>query len=433
MAQTIKQASRPPPATNPSAGGSPSSFERVQLTIRRNLINIERVTTVPSRITSTSPLHEPRDLTEAERDRFRRIARAARDAKAAASKNSEPEARHPINVPNLNPVDLMPASDHNGMAALSLFSGGGGLDFGFERAGFAHVASYEVLEFAAQTLSKARPDWDVYGGENGDVRGVDWRSWRDTVDIVHGGPPCQPFSIAGRQRGSDDPRDMWPEFVRAITTTKPAAFVGENVPALASRRFRQYVEANIYEPLSRSYHVRQVMLFAPDYGVPQVRKRVFFVGFRSRRAAERWKPPAPTHAGVSVTGADQRPATMRVRAALGLGDIGFDDLSPTIRSTLNGPRNTTSILNSVAAQKRFAQLQIWPNGVALTREAAQAFPTPNGHVRLATPDVALIQGFPQDWPFQGAAYMILGQIGNAVPPPLAYAVASSVSDALLAR
>lgn len=124
---------------------------------------------------------------------------------------------------------------------------------------------------------------------------------------------------------------------------------------------------------------------------------------------------------------------MGMREALGLPDIGVDDLSPTIRSSLTGPRHTTSILSSVSARRKFEQLQIWPNGVALTREAAHKFVAPNGHFRLAVQDVALLQGFPDDWPWVGAAYMALGQIGNAVPPPLAYAVAESVSAALTSR
>ena len=72
----------------------------------------------------------------------------------------------------------------------------------------------------------------------------------------------------------------------------------------------------------------------------------------------------------------------------------------------------------------------WPNGVARSREEARAFVPANGHFRLAVPDVAILQGFPEEWPLAGATYMKLGQIGNAVPPPMAYALASSVADAL---
>jgi DNA (cytosine-5)-methyltransferase 1 len=377
---------------------------------------------VPSKIPSTSPYHEPWALTAEERQVFREIAQRSRAAKLAAARGDGPPPIHPINVPALDVSALMPTRVPNSLRALSLFSGGGGLDLGFSRAGFEHMASYEIMEAAAATLVKAQPEWAVFGGTEGDVRGVDWRGYRSQVDVVHGGPPCQPFSAAGRQRGGLDDRDMWPEFVRAVTEIQPASFVGENVPALASAKFTDYVNEAIVAPLEPSYVIHAVVLQAADFGVPQVRKRIFFVGFRSRTVALRWRPPQRS------TGQG-----MGMREALGLPDIGYDDLSPTIRSSLTGPRHTTSILNSVAARRKFEQLQVWPNGVAPTREAAHRFVAPNGHFRLSVPDVALLQGFPDDWPWVGATYMALGQIGNAVPPPMAYALALSVSQALVDR
>jgi DNA (cytosine-5)-methyltransferase 1 len=378
--------------------------------------------TVPSRIPSTSPYHEPWDLTEEERQAFRETAQRSRAAKAAAARGEGPAPLHPINEPKLDAADLMPMRDPTSFQALSMFSGGGGLDMGFWRAGFEHVASYEIMDAAAATLAKAHPEWTVHGGSSGDVRHVKWSSFRGQVDVIHGGPPCQPFSSAGRQRGEDDDRDMWPEFVRAVKAIRPRAFVGENVPALASAKFASYVRHSIIAPLEKSYTITPIVLRAQDFGVPQIRRRIFFVGFRSRTAASRWRPPEST----------STPA-MGMREALGLPDIGMDDLSPTIRSSLTGPRHTTSILSSVSARRKFEQLQVWPNGVALTRQDAHKFVAPNGHFRLAVQDVALLQGFPDDWPWVGAAYMALGQIGNAVPPPLAYAVAVSVAEALLAK
>lgn len=385
---------------------------------------------VPSRIRSTSPFHQPRDLTEAQREKFRRMSRESREARRSALAGEGPAPLHEINVPKFHPLDLMPQRDGKGLSALSLFSGGGGLDLGVERAGFGHTASFEIMSEAGDTLRKARSDWAVFSGEtDGDVRRANFRQWRGEVDLLHGGPPCQPFSNAGRQKGHLDERDMWPQFVRAVKEIRPAAFIGENVPALASPKFSEYVSTSILAPLSGSYHIQKIILQASDFGVPQVRKRVFFIGFRTKKMANAWKAPEPTHywGEASITGGKR---CMGLREALGLPDIGVDDLSPTIRSSLTGPRHTTSILNSVAAQRKFEKLQIWPNGVAADRPSARAFVAKNGHFRLSVPDVALIQGFPEDWPFVGATYMALGQIGNAVPPPLAYAVASSVLDVL---
>ncbi len=335
-------------------------------------------------------------------------------------------------MPALRPVDLMLQRDDNGLRALSLFSGGGGLDLGFAQAGHRHVASYEILSDAAATLVKARPDWNVYGGPEGDVTAVDWRQWRDQVDVVHGGPPCQPFSNAGRQKGQEDTRDMWPALVNCLLTVRPRAFIAENVPALASAKFSEYVRTKIIEPLCPRYRIRMLRLRAEDFGVPQARRRVVFIGFARAADDRRFVEPTPTHVwgdeDVAARSGLQR--CMGLREALGLPDIGVDSLSPTIRSTLTGPRHTTSILNSVAAARAFATLQVWPNGVALTRERARSFVPDNGHFRLSVPDVAVLQGFPEAWPLMGATYMQLGQLGNAVPPPLAYAVASSVADAL---
>jgi DNA (cytosine-5)-methyltransferase 1 len=323
----------------------------------------------------------------------------------------------------------MPQLSLNGNTTLSLFSGGGGLDLGFDRAGFAHEGAWEILPFAADTLRAARPDWHVYGGPDGDVRSVDWRPYRGNIAVLHGGPPCQPFSNAGKQRGGSDPRDMWPEFVRAVKAVRPEVFVAENVAALASATFSDYVEQNILEPLGRHYTIHRVQLQAFEFGVPQMRKRVIFFGFRTKSLSKRWQAPRAQYRRHSDINSDL-PASIGAREALGLPDIGFDDIAPTIRSGLSGPRHTTSILSSVSAQKKFEALQIWPNGVASSREAANAYATRNGHFRLAVDDVSLLQGFPSDWKFAGATYQQLGQIGNSVVPPVGYAVAASIGEAL---
>lgn len=385
---------------------------------------------VPSRIPSTHPLHEPQLLTAARREEFRQMAKASRLAKQAALKGTGAASIHPIYMPRLNPYDLMPFIKPLGLTSLSLFSGGGGLDLGFERAGFTHSASYEWMEEAGRTLEQNRPDWEIHKGAAGDVQGVDWKRFRGEIDVLHGGPPCQPFSMAGKQRGALDPRDMWPEFVRAVKTIRPRAFVGENVAALSMMRFADYVDQVILSPLSREYHIHQVTLHAHEFGVPQLRKRIFFLGFRRKSDSANWTRPAPTHYRPGTKPVEGLVATMGIRKALGLPDIGIDDLSPTIRSGLSGPRHTTSIVNSVAAAKRFRALQIWGSGVAPTREAAQAFVAKHDDYRLSVPEVGLLQAFPEDWKFTGATYMQLGQIGNAVPPALGYAVATSVGSAL---
>src|SRR5438128_482609 len=189
---------------------------------------------------TTAPWYEARDLTDDEREFFRQRALRSREAKLAALEAPAPQDFSP-HRPALDPADLMPGVAPHLLPALSLFSGGGGLDLGFERAGFAHVGAFDTLEAAGETLSANRPGWTVRSGDAGDVRGVDWRQYRGELAVLHGGPPCQPFSVAGRQRGHRDARNMLPEFVRAVTESRPLTFVCENVAALAGPKFAPYL------------------------------------------------------------------------------------------------------------------------------------------------------------------------------------------------
>lgn len=374
-----------------------------------------------------APWYRARDLSHDERERFRQISEASRTAKARAEAGHT-EPVHPIPTPRLDPLTLMPQMAGNGLKCLSLFSGGGGLDIGFDRAGYGHVASYDILEMTGEVLSKARPGWTVFSGSAGDVTAVDWKRYRDKVDVLHGGPPCQPFSHAGRQQGADDARDMVPEMIRAVRQMQPRAFVLENVSGLGATKFQDYLEATIFRPLRKTYRVERFALEAADFGVPQRRRRLFFVGFRKAEDAARFVVPAATHTLSSGEGLQR---TMGAREALGLADIGVDGLAPTIRSGLTGPRHTTSIVNSSTAARHWAELQIWPNGVAKDREAAARFPAAGGAFRLSVADCMILQGFPADWPIlTGAVYRALGLIGNSVAPPMGYAVARAVANAL---
>lgn len=245
---------------------------------------------------TNAPWYQGWDLTEEEKAVYRERSKSSAKAKQRSLIQEIPDQyKLPINNPKLDPTSLMPQRPLNGIRTLSLFSGGGGLDLGFDMAGFTHVASYEILPFAADTLCKNRPLWTVKGGSEGDVTSVDWTKFKGEIDVVHGGPPCQPFSISGRQRGKEDARDMFPEFVRAVTEIKPKAFLAENVPGLKASKFEHYLSQNIVGPLSKDYKISIFQLSAASFGVPQVRTRLFFVGFRNRSLASRFLPPQSTH------------------------------------------------------------------------------------------------------------------------------------------
>jgi DNA (cytosine-5)-methyltransferase 1 len=193
---------------------------------------------------------------------------------------------------------------------------------GFSQAGFTHRLLVERDKAACLTLThnKSRKlkhvkDWIV---RSEDVRQVDWSAFAGSLDLVAGGPPCQPFSVGGKAAGNDDERDMWPEAVRAVHETMPRAFVFENVRGLLRPAFAEYVRwiaACLSHPslprkkgephsahLARlikatrdaKYSVQIVPVNTANYGAPQKRHRVLFVGF-NRELGSAPAFPAPTH------------------------------------------------------------------------------------------------------------------------------------------
>lgn len=373
----------------------------------------------------------PYDITEKQRDKYRATSIRSSQRKIALLNglNDVPRKAAKPFAGRLDPNDLMPQLEANGLKSLSLFSGGGGLDLAFDRAGYQHAASFELLDICGETLRANRPEWDVRSGQSeGDVNQVGFTPFRG-IDVVHGGPPCQPFSIAGKQAGAEDPRNMWGEFVRCVLQTRPRAFVAENVVGLLDKKFESFVQHNIVDPLKEQYSIFKFKLAAHDFGVPQARRRVFFVGFRAARDAARWVEPQPTHGNVDTLFGPLLPRNT-ARKSIGLPINGLDQMAPTIRSGFTGPRNTTSVLNSKASMKVWGDMGIWPNGVQATRAAADVYTPENGHFRMSIADCALLQGFPDDWKFSGAVYQALGQIGNSVCPPVGYVVARQIARAL---
>lgn len=359
--------------------------------------------------------HIPWDIPDERRQEYSRSSRQSQLARRSADLRAAEATEVPLSIA-YDPRQDMPRLQPNGIRTLSLFSGGGGLDLGFDRAGFAHVASYDVLEFAGDTLRLNRPRWTVYSGSAGNVMNADWSRYRGRVDLIHGGPPCQPFSVAGRQQGSGDQRDMFPEFLRAVEVIKPKAFVAENVLGFLSGKFSSYRQ-ELFKHVSKSYELVTFVMSAKDFGVPQDRRRAIVVGYQ-RQLARRFSPELLRRSR-DIIG---------VRAALGLPARQDDGLAPTLRCTLTGPRQTTSIANSTASVVKWERLGIWPHGVSPTRTIASSFPTKNDTYRLCVEECQVLQGFPLDWKFVGPVYQRLGLIGNSVCPPVAYSLAESISD-----
>lgn len=137
------------------------------------------------------------------------------------------------------------------MPSLELFVGAGGLALGSARAGFAHAAVMDWDKNACQTLrtNKARDvesvrDWEII---EGDASEYDFRPYRNRVDVIFGGPPCQPFSVGGKHLGHEDTRNMFPQAVRAIREVRPKAFMFENVKGLLRPNFANYYNYIVHQ------------------------------------------------------------------------------------------------------------------------------------------------------------------------------------------
>lgn len=214
------------------------------------------------------------------------------------------------------------------MKSIELFAGAGGLGIGLCQSGFRPERVVEWDRWCCDTIRQNRVEkanavsrWPE--PIEGDVREVDFRSLEGKIDLVSGGPPCQPFSLGGKHRAHADHRDMWGEAVRVVRETRPPAFVFENVKGLTRASFATYLAYIVHQlsypdlvryegeewhvHLTRleahhtsgrkselKYNVVYRVLNAADYGVPQRRERVVFVGFRDDLGVE-WSFPEPTH------------------------------------------------------------------------------------------------------------------------------------------
>ncbi|MGQ7935432.1 DNA cytosine methyltransferase [Paraburkholderia sp. D1E] len=180
---------------------------------------------------------------------------------------------------------------HSRLKCVELFAGCGGMAKGLENAGFRHLVKAEFNAAACATLRANCPDTHHREPSlilEADVRTIDWSSYQG-VDLVAGGPPCQPFSNGGRAAGPQDGRDMWPEAIRAVREMQPRAFLFENVKGLLRPAFSEYVR-HILDCLERGgfeesldapkYQVAVAKVNAADYGAPQKRERVLIAGVR---------------------------------------------------------------------------------------------------------------------------------------------------------
>jgi DNA (cytosine-5)-methyltransferase 1 len=309
------------------------------------------------------------------------------------------------------------------LTCLEICAGAGGQSLGLEQAGFAHAAAVEIDPDACRTLRLNRPHWDVL---DLDVHRFDAARYRG-VDLLAGGVPCPPFSIAGKQLGADDERDLFPQALRLVAECEPAAVMLENVRGLSGARFAGYRGQVLDRLAMLGYQADWQVLNASEFGVPQLRPRFILVALRpdAYRFFE-WPgaigtPPTVGETLGRLMAEDGWPgADAWARRAAGIG--------PTL---VGGSRKHGGPdLGPTRARKAWLQLHVDGKGIA---DAPPGPSDPPGHLpRLTLRMTAALQGFPEDWRFSGRKTAAYRQIGNAFPPPAARAVGEAIATAVAA-
>lgn len=306
---------------------------------------------------------------------------------------------------------------------IEICAGAGGQALGLEHANFSPLALVEIDKRCCETLRFNRPSWNVV---EGDVKAFDGRGFRG-AQLLAGGVPCPPFSKAGKQLGHEDERDLFPEALRLIDEIRPNAVMLENVRGFLDAIFEDY-RLKLKQDLQRmGYAVDWRLLNASDYGVSQLRPRVVIVAIKKALAGNfEWcEPQGHNPPTVGQLLFDQM-ASGGWRGAQAWAQQA-NAIAPTIVG--GSKKHGGPDLGPTRAKKAWAALGV--NGMTIANEPPE--PDHTGMPRLTVPMVARIQGFPDDWQFQGKKTPAYRQVGNAFPPPVATAVATQIRKCLTAK
>jgi len=307
------------------------------------------------------------------------------------------------------------------LSVLEICAGAGGQSLGLEQAGFGHTLAVEIDKHAAATLRLNRPEWNVHEGDVRDINGKQYSG----VDLVAGGVPCPPFSIAGKQLGADDERDLFPEAIRLVREAKPAAVMLENVRGLASAKFAPYRRSILSELEALGYVADWQLLYSSSYGVPQLRPRFILVAFRNG-LDKNFHWPEPVHTPTTV-GNELLPM-MSANGWTGAKAWAkkADNVGPTIVG--GSKKHGGADLGPTRAKAGWLALGVDGKGIANSApdQDAEFDLIP----KLTNPMVAKVQGFSDEWKFAGLKTAVYRQIGNAFPPPVAKSIGESIRTAL---
>ncbi|MCD0486169.1 DNA (cytosine-5-)-methyltransferase [Streptacidiphilus sp. ASG 303] len=338
------------------------------------------------------------------------------------------------------------------LTSIEICAGAGGQAVGLHSAGFRHLALVEIDKHAVETLKlnvARRKEW-AWEREHCKVLSMDVKEFRPfsalsdsglergQLDLLAGGVPCPPFSIAGKQLGQDDERDLFPTMLDLVDELRPRAVMIENVRGLLQPdyKFKGYREQILGRLRSSGYvGCGWKVLEARDYGVPQLRPRAILVAIR-KDCYRGFDWPDPTGAPARTV-ADALAKSMRRRFKdnpemfkLWLKQARTGSVAPTLVG--GSKKHGGADLGPTRAKAAWKQLGIDAMGVANDEDSVvpeRDLYGDNGP-KLTVGQAALIQGFPEDWEFFGGKTARYRQVGNAFPPPVAEAVGRSIAEAL---
>jgi DNA (cytosine-5)-methyltransferase 1 len=312
------------------------------------------------------------------------------------------------------------------LQSLELCAGAGGQALGLEMAKFCHSGVVEIDNYCCETLRLNRPEWNVYEKGLDVFLNEDARA-HTKIDLLAGGLPCPPFSIAGKQLGDKDERNLFPIALNLIDLIRPRAVMIENVRGFLGAIFEDYRQGLRKQLGTMGYECDWRLLNASDFGVPQLRPRVVIVAIK--------KPLFDSFHWPTVTG--EMPKTVgqtlqRLMASGGWRQAKAwaekaDEIAPTIVG--GSKKHGGPDLGPTRAKRAWASLGVDGMGIA------DSAPEPSfvGMPRLTVPMVAKLQGFPDKWQFSGRKTAAYRQVGNAFPPPVAAAVGGQIMECLTRR
>ncbi len=310
----------------------------------------------------------------------------------------------------------------NGLTVLELCAGAGGQALGYDQAGFEHAGLVEIDKHACATLRLNRPRWNVQECDLNEFDGSPFKG----IDLITGGLPCPPFSVAGKQLGKNDERNLFPAAIRLIDQIRPKAVMIENVRGILDAIFEDYRNYIRKELAKLGYESGWKLMNASDFGVPQLRPRVIIVAVR-KALSEHFSWPQPFEFPPKTVGEilGDLMAANGWRGAKAWAKQA-NEIAPTVVG--GSHKHGGPDLGPTRARKAWASLRV--DGLSIANEAPnQDFPI-TGMPRLTVRMVARLQGFPDDWQFAGPKTQSYRQVGNAFPPPFARTMARQLKACL---